>query len=462
MEQEIKNDFTKGSIGKNILSMAVPMTTASLVNVLYSVVDRMYIGHIPGEGSLALTGLGLTMPVISVIAAFSALCGSGGAPLCSIARGEGNNEYAERIMGNAFSLLLVLGVLITGFTLAFLQPILFTFGASTETYPYAAEYARIYVSGTLFVMISLGMNYYINAQGFAKIGMLTVILGAVINIILDPILIFVFQMGIRGAALATIFSQLCSCVWALGFILSNKAIIRLKRKNMKPDPKVLGKILSLGVTGFVMNVTNGLVQIAANSQLQRLGGDLYVGAMTVINSVREVFFMISQGLTHGAQPVLGYNYGAKQYSRVRAGIRFTAVAGISYAVVAWSVIMLFPAALTRIFNSEPELVAVCAPSMRKFFFAFATISLMAVGQSTFVGLGKAKRAVFFSSFRKIILEVPMMYLMPLIVKPAVDGVFWAEPISDVLGGLACFLTMYFTIYRPLGKLKDGEVELKKI
>lgn len=460
-EEGRQNNFAEGSMGKNIIRMAVPMMLASLVNVLYSIVDRMYIGHIPGEGSLALTGLGLTMPVISIITAFSALCGTGGAPLCSIARGRGDTEGAEKIMGNAFTLLIGLGAVLTVLPLLFLKPLLFLFGASEATAPYAQQYAGIYICGTEFVMIALGMNYYINAQGFAKIGMLTVTLGAVINIVLDPILIFACNMGIAGAALATVFSQFCSALWALLFLTGKKALLRLKAKNLRLERGTVKQILALGVTGFVMNVTNGLMQIAYNAQLQRYGGDLYVGAMTVVNSVREFFFMVSHGITNGSQPVLGYNYGARMYSRVRQGIRFTAVAGVIYAVMAWALIMLFPAPLIRIFNSDPELLAVGVPSMRTFFCAFAFMALMATGQSVFVGLGMPKRAVFFSTLRKVVLVIPLVYLLPGLTGLGARGVFWAEPVSDVIGGVACFTTMYLTVYRPMGKLADGAEEQRK-
>lgn len=444
-----KNDFTQGEVWRVIMRMAVPLMMAQLVNVLYSVVDRMYIGHIPGVGSLALTGLGLTMPIVSIVTAFAALCGTGGGPLCSIARGEGRKDYAEKIMGNTFCLLLIFGAVITAVLLIFSKPILYAFGASDETYPYAGEYLRIYIWGTVFVMISLGMNHFINAQGFAKTGMFTVVIGAVVNIVLDPIFIFVLDMGISGAALATVIAQGISAAWAMKFLLSDRAILELKPGNMVLRAKLVGRVLSLGVTGFVMSITNALVQIACNTQLQKFGGDNYVGAMTIINSVREISFMAAHGLTSGAQPVLGYNYGARAFKRVKRGIRFVSVAGVVYALAVWAIVMLIPELLARIFNDDPAMLAVAARAMRIYFCGFCLMALQLAGQSTFVGLGKSRQAVFFSLLRKAIIVTPLVYILPAIPPLGVDGVFWAEPISDLLGGGSCFLTMYFTVYRKL-------------
>ena len=450
MDNTVKNDFTKGEMWRCILNMAIPMALAQLVNVLYSIVDRIYIGHIEGVGSIALTGLGLSMPIISFITAFTALCGTGGGPLCSIARGSGDLEKAKRVMGNAFTMLLFLGVVLTVVIQLFMKPLLYAFGASDATYVYAEAYSRIYVCGTIFVMISLGMNYFINAQGFAKTGMLTVAIGAVINIILDPILIFACGMGIRGAAIATVFSQFCSAAWVLTFLCGKKAIFTLSLKTMKPDAGTIGEILRLGLTGFVMSGTNSLIQIVSNSQLQRYGGDLYVGAMTVIHSVREFVFMMVHGLTDGVKPVIGYNYGAGKFGRIKQGIRFTTATSVIYSILAWAIIMLIPRQIISVFNSDPELLAVCAPSIKIYFCGFALMSMMMTGQSTFIGLGKAKYAIFFSIFRKVIIAITLMYLLPMIPALGVSGVFWAEPISDLIGASACYATMCFTIYRKLG------------
>ena len=437
------NDFSQGSISKNILSLAVPMTAAQLVNVLYSVVDRIYLGMLPGH--LALTGLGLTLPVISIIMGFANLCGTGGAPLCSIERGRGNQEEAERVMGNSFTLLLIFGAAVTALFLLVKRPMLYLFGASDATFPYADAYMTIYLLGTVFVMIGLGMNPFINAQGFGRTGMMTVCLGAVVNIVLDPVFIFVLDMGVRGAALATVISQGCSAVWVLKFLTGRRAILRLRRSCLRLRAARVKKIVALGLSGFFMNLTNSLVQIVCNATLQSYGGDLYVGVMTIINSVREVFNMPIQGLANGAQPVTSYNYGAGQYSRVCASIRFSFAGTVACAALFWAVAMLFPAQLIQIFNREPEVVAAGVPALRIYFCLFIPMSLQMAGQGVFVSLGRSKQAVFFSLLRKAIINAPLTVLLPLWM--GTTGVFTAEAASQLLGGLACSLTMYATVYR---------------
>ena len=338
-----EHDFSKGSISRNILALAAPMTAAQLINVLYSVVDRIYLGRLPGH--LALTGLGLVTPIISIIMGFANLCGTGGAPLCSIHRGKGDPDEAERILGNSFTLLLIFGAAVTAVFLIFQRPILYLFGASDTTYPYAAAYMTIYLLGTVFVMIGLGMNPFITSQGFGATGMMTVGLGAIVNIVLDPIFIFALDMGVRGAALATIIAQACSAVWVLRFLTGKQAILKLRLRYMALELKRVKAIISLGLSGFFMNLTTSLVQVMCNATLQAYGGDLYVSVMTIINSLREVFFMPVQGLTNGAQPVTGYNYGAGQYSRVRSSIRFSTTVTVVYAAVFWAAAMAFPGLL---------------------------------------------------------------------------------------------------------------------
>ena len=356
------NDFSQGSIPKNILALALPMTLAQLINVLYSVVDRIYLGLLPGH--LALTGLGLTVPVISIIMGFANLCGTGGAPLSSMERGRGNREEAERVMGNAFTLLLIFGAAVTALFLVIKRPMLYLFGASDATYPYADAYMTIYLMGTLFVMIGLGMNPFINAQGFGKVGMMTVGLGAVVNIVLDPVFIFLFDMGIQGAALATVIAQGCSAVWVMKFLTGRRAILRLRLEYLRLSAARVRKIIALGLSGFFMNLTNSLVQIVCNATLQSYGGDLYVGVMTIINSLREVFTMPIQGLSNGSQPVTSFNYGAGQYSRVCASIRFTMGVAVACTAVFWAAAMLFPGPLIQIFSREPDVVAAGIPAMR--------------------------------------------------------------------------------------------------
>ncbi len=453
MEQR-QNDFSKGSMARNIVTMAIPMTMAQLVNILYSVVDRMYLGHIPGSGQLELAGLGLSLPIISIIMGFANLCGMGGGPLCSIHRGKGEDEEAERILGNSFVLLVIFGVGIPLLFLPFRESLLYFFGASNATYPYAREYITIYLLGTPFVMIGLGLNPFINAQGFARRGMMTVLLGAVVNIILDPVLIFGFDMGIRGAAWATVIAQAVSAAWVLKFLTGRKAILRLRTDCMPLAWPRVRRILGLGLSGFFVNLTNSLVQVVCNKTLFFYGGDLYVSVMTVINSIREVTFMGVQGITNGAQPVLGYNYGAKCYQRVRQGIRFTVAATVGYAALIWAAAMLVPGVLIRIFNDGPELLAAGIPAMRIYFCMFVVMSLQMVSQAIYVALGRSKSAIFFSLLRKAIINAPLTVL--LAIPLGTTGVFVAEAISQLVGGLASSLTMYFTAYRPMSRLPDRE------
>ncbi|MEZ3502923.1 MAG: MATE family efflux transporter [Lachnospiraceae bacterium] len=454
--QEQKNDFGEGSIAGNIMSMAIPMTVAQILNLLYNMVDRIYIGHIPGAGSLALTGVGLTFPVISMIAAFANLFGMGGAPLCSIARGRQDFNQAQRIMQNAFCMLIGTGIFVTiaGFLIE--RPLLYAFGASDATYPFASDYLKIYLLGNLFVMIGLGMNPFINSQGFGKIGMITVTLGAVINILLDPLFIFVFHMGVRGAALATVIAQFGSAVWVLCFLFSDKPILRLRLKWEAPDWPVVRQIMTLGVSGFIMNFTNSVVQVVCNRQLQFYGGDLYVGVMTVLNSVRDVSTMGIQGIANGAQPVISFNYGAGKKERVKQGIRFMTVVCIIYTCVVWMVTLTFPGPLIRMFNSESKLVAAGIPAMHIYFFGFCFMALQFSGQSTFQALGEAKYAITFSIFRKIVIVVPLTFLLPMIPGIGLFGVFLAEPISNVVGGCASFFTMLFVVWHKRLGLAGGK------
>ena len=451
MEARTQNDFSQGSMARNIVHMAVPMTVAQLINILYNVVDRMYLGRLPGH--LSLTGLGLCLPIISILMGFANLCGMGGAPLCSICRGRGENEEAEGIMGNAFTLLLLFGGVLTALCLVFRRPILYLFGASDVTFPYANDYLTIYILGTLFVMIGLGMNPFINAQGFSRMGMMTVAVGAVVNIVLDPIFIFLLGMGVRGAALATVISQACSAVWVLRFLTGRRAILRLRPSTLRLRAGRVRRILSLGTSGFVMSMTNSLAQVLCNATLEACSGDLYVGVMTVINSIREIITMPVQGITNGCQPVLGFNYGAGEYRRVRQGIRFTTAVTLGYSLAAWALVMLLPGPLIRIFNNEPDLIAAGIPAFRIYFATFFCMAFQFIGQSIFVGLGRSRSAVFFSLLRKAFIVAPLTLILPAAGWGA-DGVFLAEPISNVLGGLACIITMYFTVYRPLSRMTD--------
>ena len=449
--EAVQNDFSKGSIVKNIINLAVPMTLAQLINVLYNVVDRIYIGRIPGAGSLPLTGVGLCLPILSMVTAFANLFGMGGAPLCSIERGRGNVDEAERIMGNSFAMMVLFGVGLTVLGLVLKRPMLYLFGASDATYPYADQYVTIYLLGSLFVMAGLGMNSFINSQGFGRIGMMTVLLGAVANIILDPIFIFVFHMGVQGAALATIISQFLSAAWIIRFLTGPRTILKLRRSAMKLERRRVLKIMGLGLSGFTMSITNSLVQIVCNATLRDFGGDLYVGAMTVINSIREVVQMPVQGLTNSAQPVMGFNYGAEKYGRVRQAIKFTSAVSIVYTCAIWAGLYFAPGFFIGIFSSEEELLAIGVPAMHIYYFGFFMMSLQMAGQAVFVALGRAKNAVFFSIFRKVIIVFPLTVILPHFWGLGTDGVFLAEPISNFIGGAACYATMLLTVWSELGR-----------
>lgn len=448
-----KNDFSKGSVVGNILSLALPMTLAQLINILYNVVDRMYIGRIPDHAISSLTGLGLCMPIISAVIAFANLFGMGGAPLCSIARGKGDLKEAEKILGNGFTMLLLTGILLTAVGLIFRRPLLYAFGASDATYPYADSYLSIYLLGTVFVMISLGLNSYINAQGFARVGMMTTLIGAVLNLILDPVFIFMLDMGVRGAAVATVISQAVSALWTLQFLTGRRTILRIRPASMKPCAATIASITSLGLSGFMMAITNSIVQVVCNATLSSCGGDLYVSVMTVINSIREIVTMPVSGITNGSQPVISFNYGAGKYSRIRTAVRFMAISCIGYTVAIWGILYLFPTFFIHIFNTQADLVEAAVPSIHIYYFGFFMMSLQFSGQTVFQALGKAKYAIFFSILRKVVIVAPLTLLLPHFISPAVNGVFLAEPISNFIGGTACFVTMLFVLRR---ELRNGE------
>ncbi len=444
-------DFGQGSISVNILSLAIPMTFAQLINVLYNIVDRIYIGHIPHTSTQALTGIGLTLPVITVITAFANLFGMGGAPLFSMARGAKEENRAEQIMGNSFAMLLLSGILLAALCYILKKPLLYLFGASDMTFPYANAYISLYLPGTLFVMISLGMNNFINAQGFGVTGMLTVAIGAVLNLILDPLFIFVFRLGVRGAALATIISQGISACWVLRFLTGRNALIKLSVRSMSLSFPLIKEITALGLSGFVMSVTNGSVQIICNATLQNYGGDLYVGIMTVINSVREIITLPLTGLTNGAQPVMSFNYGARKYDRVKSSITFTTVCSVLFTLAIWALLFFFPRYFIRPFTSEPALLESGTPALHLYFFGIFMMALQFSGQSTFVALGRSKQAVFFSLFRKVIIVIPLTLWLPTVAGLGTNGVFLAEPVSNFVGGAACFTTMLLTVWRKMEK-----------
>jgi putative MATE family efflux protein len=449
---DVKNDFSKGSVKKRILAQALPLTAASAVQLLYNVVDRIFIGNLKDVGDAAMSGLGVTFPVVVLIAAVTGLFGTGGATLFAIARGKGDKEEAERVLGNVFALLTLSSLVLFVFCYLFKRPILVLFGAGEGALPYAQRYLGIYLFGTFFSMISTGLNSYVNAQGFPKIGMLTVVMGALLNIALDALFILVLDLGVSGAALATVISQGVSFAWVLGFLVGKRAVLKLRLSKIRISLKRTARIASLGLPFFVMQATASLVQIVSNNQLQQYGGelgDLYVGILTAIGSVRDLVTLPVSGISQGAQPVIGFNYGAGEYKRVKEAIRFTTVIGMIYTVVAWIVIFAFPRWFMDLFTDSADTVTLGAEMMKIYFFGFFLMALQFAGQTAFQALGMAKKAIFFSLLRKMLIVVPMTLLLPALFGLGVKGVFLAEPISNAIGGAVCFATMWLTVYRKL-------------
>ena len=448
-----QNDFSKGNIPRTITRLAIPMILAMLVNALYSVVDRIYIGHLSGVGQTALTGIGLCYPITMAIAAFSYLVGNGGGPLTSILRGAKDDEGAEKVLGNSITLLVLFGILVPLICFLIQKPVLYLFGASDATYPYAREYITIYLSGSLPVMLTLGLNPFLNAQGFTRTGMMTVLIGAVCNIVLDPLFIFVFGMGVRGAAIATVISQTVSAVWVIAFLLGKKNLIRVRKRFLRLQGDVSMRIMGLGVSTFIMNLTEAAISAVFNASLSRFGGDIYVTVMTVATSVSQLVFMPLSGFAQGAQPVTGYNYGAREYTRVKQCFWFLVKASVAYAVLAWLVRMIFPRQLIGIFNNDPTLMETAIPMFRVFFCMNFIMSLQMSAQNTFVAMGEAKKATFFALYRKVMLLIPLILILPRIGF-GITGVFAAEPVADTISALTCFTTFLLTAYRKLGRMEQ--------
>ena len=442
-------------MARNILQMALPMTVAQLINILYNIVDRMYLGRLPGH--LSLTGLGLCLPIISILMGFANLCGMGGAPLCSIHRGKGENEEAERILGNSFTLLLLFGGGLTVFCLAFRRPILYLFGASDLTFPYANDYLTIYLLGTLFVWIGLGMYPFLNAQGFSRMGMMTVALGAAVNIVLDPIFIFLLDWGVQGAALATILSQAVSACWVFGFLCSRHSGLRIRWSNLRPSARVIGRIASLGVAPFIMQSTESLVTVVLNTGLQTYGGDLYVGALTIMQSVMQMIVMPVQGITQGTQPIMSYNYGAGNYARVRRTFQRLLTVTLTATCSAFLAVILFPGLLARIFTPQEETIQLVSQVMPLFFGGIWAFGAQMACQITFMSLGQARTSLFLALLRKVILLVPLALLLPRITG-SVFGIFAAEPIADILAS-ATTLTLFLRKRKSLLPVSSGETSV---
>lgn len=434
-------DFGGANLFGNCLRLAFPMMAAQILNLLYNIVDRIYIGRIADAGGVALGGVGLCFPVIMIITGFANLYGSGGAPLCSMSRGSGNLERAEQIMNTSFRLLIWTAVMITVLVLICCEPLMRLFGASDLNIIYAVPYMRIYVLGTVFSMITLGMNPFINSQGFARTSMCTVLVGTILNLILDPVFIFVFHMGVKGAAIATVLSQAVSCFFVLRFLTGRSAELRIRSdKKWNIDFRTAADIISLGISSFVMQCTNSIVAIVCNKLLAGYGGDLYVSIMTIINSVRQILSTPSDAFCEGISPILSYNYGAGDYKKTKKAILIITMLSVSYSIAAWILLLLFPKQLLRIFSNDPKLVNAGVLAMKCYFAAFMFQTFQTCGQTVFKSLNKKRQAIFFSIFRKIIIVVPLTFLLP-VMGFGTMGVFMAEPASNVIGGLACYITM---------------------
>lgn len=451
-------DLGKEKVGKLFVMLAVPAIASQIVNALYNIVDRMYIGHIAEVGATALTGVGICFPLIMIISAFASLVAMGGAPRASIFMGKGNQEGAEKILGNCFSALLITAIILTIVTLSFQTSLLDLFGASENTLPYAQRYMTIYAMGTIFVQMTLGMNAFISAQGFSKISMLTVVIGAITNIILDPILIFFFDMGVQGAALATVISQGVSTIWVLFFLSSKQTTIRIRKENLRIEPSILMPAIALGTAPFIMQSTESILVLCFNSSLLRYGGDLAVGAMTILSSVMQFAMLPLSGFTQGAQPIISYNYGANHVDRLKLAFKYSLCSCLLYSFVLWLCAMVFPHIFTMMFTSDPALTEISIWALRIYMFGCIFFGAQIACQQAFIALGNAKTSAFLAMFRKIIVLIPLIYILPNFFDDKVFAVFLAEPIADILAVLTT-VTMFFISFRKL--LKEMQVRKER-
>ena len=435
-------------IGRLILKLALPAVAAQFINVLYNIVDRIYIGNIPGIGATALTGVGVAFPILMVISAFAAFAGMGGAPLASIRLGAGDKKGAERILGNSFCFLLIISLVLTVGFQVFKRPLLYAFGASDNLIGYATDYITIYLWGTVSVQLALGLNTFISAQGRSTTAMLSVAIGAVLNLLLDPLFIFVFGMGVKGAAVATIISQTVSAVWVVAFLFSQSSVIRLRRATLRIEPRVLGSIAALGVAPFIMQSTESLVTITLNSGMQKYGGDLYVGTITILQSIMQMLVLPLQGVTQGTQPIISYNYGAKNYHRVRQTFKRVLAISLGYTIAAFLLVSVFARPLARMFTPDQALIALTAKAAAVFFGGVWAFGAQLACQAAFMGLGQARVSLFLALLRKVILLVPLAILLPLLFGGEPMAIYVAEPISDFLAS-ATTLTLFFSRYKRL-------------
>lgn len=442
--QENSRMLADAPVGKLLFKLAVPTVTAQLINMLYNIVDRIYIGHIPDIGADALTGVGVCMPLIMIVSAFAALVGYGGAPRASILMGKNDKESAERTLGNCFVVQIVISVVLTVLLLLFNRPLLLAFGASENTIGYAVDYMNIYAVGTIFVQLTLGMNMFITAQGFAKTGMLSVLIGAVANIILDPVFIFGFDMNVRGAALATILSQAMSCTWVLAFLMGKKTDLKIKAKYMPLRANIIMPALALGLSNFVMQASESAISVCFNSSLLKYGGDTAVGAMTILTSVMQFAMLPLQGLGQGAQPIISYNYGAKNAQRVKKAFKLLLITDLCYAVILWLAVMLFPGAFAAMFTSQESLMDFTAHALRIYMACALLFGIQMACQSAFTAIGNAKASITVAVVRKFVLLIPLIYIMPLIfTQDKTSAVYMAEPVADFIA--VTFTAILFSI-----------------
>lgn len=443
-------------IGKLLVKLAVPTVVAQLVNMLYNIVDRIYIGHMPGDGSLALTGVGVCLPLIMIISAFAALVASGGAPRASIAMGKGDHDLAEKLLGGCFTLQIVISAILTAVMLIWSRDLLLMFGASENTIGYAADYMRIYAIGTLLVQLTLGMNAFITAQGFATTGMLTVLIGAVANIALDPLFIYGLGMGVRGAALATVISQGLSCVWVICFLRGKKTLLRLKRENLLVSPKLILPCVALGLAAFIMQSSESMISVCFNSSLLRYGGDVAVGAMTILSSVMQFAMLPLQGIAQGAQPISSYNYGARNADRVRQTFRLLLRVCLAYSMVLWAGIMLFPRGFAGIFTPDAELLDFTARALRIYCAMLFLFGIQIACQMTFVSIGNAPCSILVAVLRKFVLLLPLIFLLPSLLPDKVTAVYLAEPVADVIAVTCTALLFSRQFKKALAALEAGK------
>ena len=440
-------------IGRLLFKLAIPTIAAQLINMLYNVVDRIYIGHIEDVGALALTGLGVCLPIIMIVSAFAALISSGGAPRASIFMGKGDRESAEMTLGSCFSTQVIISIILTVVLLIWHRPLLLAFGASENTIGYASDYLAIYAIGTVFVQLTLGMNAFITAQGFTRIGMLTVLIGAVLNIILDPVLIFSLNLGVKGAALATVISQSVSCVWVVLFLVGGRTVLRLRARNLAIRMRYLLPCMALGLAPFIMQASESVIAVAFNSSLLKYGGDIAVGAMTIFSSVMQLALMPLQGLAQGAQPITGYNLGARSPDRIKRVFRILLISSLVYSLSIWSGIMLFPAVFASIFTQDAQMVAFAATNLRIYCGALGIFGAQIACQMTFVSLGKALSSMIVAVMRKFVLLLPLIYLMPLLFESKTRGVFTAEVVADVISVIFTVILFSFQFKRTIRSIE---------